>query len=169
MSAGKRLRMLRKQWGMTQEQMAEIMCCSRSHVASIETECREVSAAHVKLLSLIKRVNPQWLLEGTGERILHFEHPKPIPPKSRETVFWEEMEKNAELLIGIVARHKDPRIRKPVTPYANMHANASLVIDALNRARVTYNMEARRERMEIREASFCADADELADFPGNTR
>lgn len=69
MSAGERLKKLRKMLldkAYTQGEMASFLGIHRGNYGNIEKDKRPVSGAVIEVLKSKFNVNPEWLLEGTG-------------------------------------------------------------------------------------------------------
>lgn len=67
MNIGERIRILRKQLGLTQTEFAEKICITQSHLASNETGKRQVTDRTIQLICNEFGVNEQWLRTGEGE------------------------------------------------------------------------------------------------------
>lgn len=67
MNIGERIRILRKQLGLTQTEFAEKICITQSHLASNETGKRQVTDRTIQLVCNEFDVNEQWLRTGEGD------------------------------------------------------------------------------------------------------
>lgn len=70
MDFSQKLKLLRNQLGLTQEEFANRIGVSRNSVANYETKVREPVAAVFSLICREFNVNEKWLREGVGEMFL---------------------------------------------------------------------------------------------------
>lgn len=62
-----RFKQLREFLDMSQEEFGNLIGITRSGVSNIESGVRRVNEKHIKLLSLSRNINEEWLRTGNGE------------------------------------------------------------------------------------------------------
>ncbi|MCL6610150.1 MAG: helix-turn-helix domain-containing protein [Peptococcaceae bacterium] len=67
MDLGKRILLIRKKMGLSQEDFAVPLGVNRSHIAGIESGARCPSAHLIKLICCYYHVNEKWLRHGEGD------------------------------------------------------------------------------------------------------
>lgn len=66
-TVGERLKFIRKQKGMTQKQLAEMLKVTENFIYRLENNKRNIQENSIELLKLNLNVNKNWLLTGEGE------------------------------------------------------------------------------------------------------
>ena len=66
MTAGERIRMIRKQQGMTQTEFAKEISLSTTSISQLEVGKYQMARASKKLLCARFHINPEWLETGEG-------------------------------------------------------------------------------------------------------
>ena len=66
MSIAIRFRQIRKHFGLSQAQFAQMIRKSAGFVANVETDRSEVSMSTIQEVSRVFGIDPKWLYSGTG-------------------------------------------------------------------------------------------------------
>lgn len=67
MNIGNRLRMVRKELGLTMEAMGEQISTSQGHISAMEKGTKAISGRTIDLVCMRFNVRKDWLVNGTGE------------------------------------------------------------------------------------------------------
>lgn len=68
-SINERVKEVRKQLNLSQEEFGKSIGLSKSGISNIENGTRNVNSKHVKLISMVFNIDEQWLLTGIKENI----------------------------------------------------------------------------------------------------
>ena len=101
MGIGKRLKNMRLDIGMTQEQLAQEIGLSGNYVSEIEQEKKSPSEPIYLAIELKFGVNGDWLKKGTGKKYV----PEKFPPTKKEAellqVFREMSPEDKKMLLAL--------------------------------------------------------------------
>ncbi|AWZ50054.1 XRE family transcriptional regulator (plasmid) [Clostridiaceae bacterium 14S0207] len=75
---GLRLKQLRKKLNLTQEQLGNKLCVSRSNIGNIEVGNVTLSERNTKDICELFNVNKNWLLHGDGEMFVTIDEDKEL-------------------------------------------------------------------------------------------
>lgn len=64
MTIGERIKAVRKNNGLTQTQLGEMICSSHSFISRVENGFEKPSKRFIKLISIVLNVNYEWLMDG---------------------------------------------------------------------------------------------------------
>ena len=108
-----RIRDIRKQLNLTQQEFADRLGIPRNNIAGYETGKRSPSEAAIALISKEFNINPEWLRNGNGEKFLP-------DPKSAIDVLSKEygLNRNEAVLIEKFAE-MNPSQRNVILNYVN--------------------------------------------------
>ncbi len=67
MNIGDRLRIVRKELGLTMEAMGEQISTSQGHISAMEKGTKVISGRTIDLICMRFHVRKEWLTDGTGE------------------------------------------------------------------------------------------------------
>lgn len=69
---GERIKSIRKENGMIQEQLAQQMTVSRCYISKVENGKETPTDMFIKLFSYVFEVSLEWLKTGNGEKYVDF-------------------------------------------------------------------------------------------------
>lgn len=67
MTIGQRMKYCRKQWGFSQNQIADYLGYRQGQIAKLENGSRKLKYADAQKLIQLFNVNPDWFIDGVGE------------------------------------------------------------------------------------------------------
>ena len=93
-----RIKKIRQDAGMTQQDFADKIHMSRNHVARVETGERQFSASTIAVICSEFGVNESWLVDGAGEPYIKVTTVQEVAEIAAEAAQGEPSEKRDELI-----------------------------------------------------------------------
>jgi transcriptional regulator with XRE-family HTH domain len=127
MTPGKRLKLLRKKLGLTQEQLGAKLGLTWYQVRDIESGKVELTTPLSKLLHYAVGANEQWLLEEKGEMIAE------EPARYEPTVPFRRAEDEDPLLAALIAQLKTIKTHGSPVQFGQVRGIIETIYDELKK------------------------------------